>query len=343
MNKVTTVFPKPKLLLNEEIKDIDLLIDQVKNKTYSSVDTEVPCSRFRGTVVKKTSNNIEVVGWQRNISRLQKADVSLPTIIIIKLDLDYVIKDIYLDHDFDGSKGLLCYQGYLDKNLKEKLINQKVNDSFFKLVQIDMLHCFHLSEVLAGILSSLEIFQQKELDYFFEEEVFDTYVRDEDFIIVGAQKMNIKDSPVNYSMELKRAMELIGFNDNGRIYSTEPLDVIFSLEGKEIFNKKISGKKPKRMCLNMKKLAIEGLDYVKSSLVPDSNTAYMCSNLFFQAFIGLLVQVIVMKKFYNNYNYVLHVLTGIQRSNNSPRCIGAVESQGEADKYFPGFNLSEIF
>ncbi len=335
---------QPILLLNEVIDDQDLLIKEVLNRPFASLDTDIPVARFRGTMIKKTGNGVKITGWQRNVSRLQKMDVSLPTIISVDLDENYTVRNINLHESFQGSKGLLCNQAYLNKNLVHKLINKDISqESFFVNVQVSHLHCFHITEVLGGIITGIEIMKEKSLDFLFEEEITDSWVESADFHAIGAQKFNFNPDTCYYQLVFKEAQNKFKFNRNGGVFSNDPVDYLFYLNNELKFKDSMAGSTDKRMCLAIKVLCIKAVNEIKKVSVPFFSGNYLSSNLYFQAFIGLLFQAISMKIYYNNLNYVLHTLNSIQRYDNIPQCVGAVDNQEEASKHFPGFDLSKIF
>jgi len=307
------------------------------------LDTEIPICRFRGTLIKRLADKIKIVGWQRNVSRLQKMDVSFPTIIRMELDNDMGIRMTDVDPSFKGSKGPLCQYRYLDKNLREKFINAKIDDRFFKLIQIGNLHCFHFVEVIGGILSCLQIMDERNMDYIYEEEVIDGYVENRNLNIMGIQRMNFLENPVMYAMVYENALNNIKFNEKGMIYAEEMFPVEFYLDDKKMFTKEFQGINEKKLCSKIKIFCLEALAHLKLIFTQDIQNSFMCSNIFPQAFIGLLVQVVAMKMYYNNSNYVLHCLNGIQHFGDIPRCIGAINSPEEASKYFPLYDLSAIF
>jgi hypothetical protein len=70
-------------------------------------------------------------------------------------------------------------------------------------------------------------------------------------------------------------------------------------------------------------------------------TAYF-TNLNPQAFIGLLTQMLAVRYFGNNYHYIMHVLSGLQRHGNIPLCIGSSLSPAEAKRYFPEFSPGDL-
>ena len=66
------------------------------------------------------------------------------------------------------------------------------------------------------------------------------------------------------------------------------------------------------------------------------------TNLYPLSYIGLLIQSVAIRLFNNNYNYIMHALTSLQRDENGPLCVGAVLNPEEADKHFPGFSFTEL-
>jgi len=285
----------------------------------------------------------EIVGWQRNVSRLQKFDVSLPTIIYIKLDNSLTIREISLDGSFMGSKGLLCNHKYLNVNMKKCLMGMTIDDLFFKHITVENMHCFHITEVMSGILSCLDILAERRIAFLFEQEVLDGYVNGDDLCFVGLHSFSFKEKPARYHAVFKGAFKNVKFNEVGTIFSTEIIPATFYVDGYEVYTSSISGNSSTRICVNIKSFIITGLAAIKKEFTNDLGNSYMCSNLFPQAFIGLFVQSIAMKMFHNNYSFILHILNSIQRNNDVPRCIGSVISFDESKKYFPNYNIEEVF
>ena len=69
MDKQVLLVNKPTLLINEQVDNEEELISRIINNRYSSLDTEIPICRFRGTLIKRLADKIKIVGWQRNVSR----------------------------------------------------------------------------------------------------------------------------------------------------------------------------------------------------------------------------------------------------------------------------------
>jgi hypothetical protein len=335
---------EPTLLLERPRLDPEELIADVKSRRYRSLDADTPVCRFRGTLVTRRGDGLFVVGWQRNVARLQKMELSYPTIITLELDSQRRIRHAALDPCFKGSKGLLCHPPYLDDTLRRVLQDVAIDEGFFKKVQVGLLHCFHVVEVLGGIVSCLEVLDERKLPFLAEDEVADSYWLDKDLYTVGAQRMSHVPDIAHFGFVIHGASEHIRFDESGTVFATAPFPVDVFVNHRPVLHGEIAGARAVSVCQSIKILALEALGHLKPMFVDRAAAnSFMCSNLFPQAFIGLLVQVLGMKMYHNNYNYVLHCLKGIQRFGGAPRCIGAVESIEEAATHFPRLDLAEVF
>lgn len=343
MISLTDIKVEATLLLNNNISDFNKLVDTINNVTYTSLDTNTPIVRFRGTSIKKEHDKILIVGWQRNVSRLQKLDVSLPTVISIQLSLDLIIEDISLDSDFKGSKGLTCHQGYLSKNLKENLLGKKFDSTLYEDIQTSKLHCFHLMEVLAGTLSAHELMVSKNKDVIFEEEALDCQFIGKDYLVVGKQYVDIIDKTFSFTTKFKDARDKFYIDTNGVLLIKEKAIASFYIEDEELFSLDFSAKNQREFCIKAKRLCLGGIKEIQKKYFRDFDSKIMFTNLYVPAYIGLLIQSFSMKLYHNNLNQVLHSLNTVQRYNNIPKCVGAVLNHKEAEEHFPNFDLNELF
>jgi hypothetical protein len=340
----TPALQKPTLLLEHHRLDPDALIAEIKNRRYRSLDPDTPICRFRGTLVTRRGDGLHVVGWQRNVARLQKMEISYPTIITMELDPERRIRHVALDACFKGSKGLLCDHPYLDDTLRRVLQGVQIDERFFQKVQVGLLHCFHVVEVVGGILSCLETLDEQRLPILSEDEVIDSYWLGKDLVTVGAHRMSHVPDVAHFGLVIRGASDHIRFSSNGAIFATAPLPVDVCMNDRHVLRGEIAGARAASVCQGIKTLSLEALGHLKPMFIDRvKENSFMCSNLFPQAFIGLLVQVLGMKMYYNNYSYVLHCLKGFHRFRGTPRCVGAVESAEEAARYFPGFDLASVF
>jgi len=341
---VTRCMPRPRYLLERQNPDWEQLVVDVKQATSTSLASNTPTSRFRGTLIVSTGEGFRVVGWQRNVARLQGMDVSYPTIITLALDQAGCIQDIALDPCFKGSKGLLCDASYLNDNLRSALCGSTIDEQFFTKMQVAALQCFHLVEVVGGIVSGLEILRERGGGYLAEDEVIDAYESGRDLVVTGRQRMSFAEEEVHYSMVFQDVYECVRFDTKGMICSDRPFSVQSYLGDIPICRRDLSGKRGPSVCQELKTLGLELLEHIKPVFVRRAREhSFMCSNLFPQAFIGLMVQMMSMRLYYNNVNYVLHCLSAFQRFRDVPRCIGAVRTLEEARVHFPKFDVASVF
>ena len=329
------------LLFDEEILDDDTLIKMAGRKTYISLDEDVTVCRFRGDLIKKTSYGYEIVSWQRNISRIQKMDASLPTIIKLKVNEKFVVTEIDLQDGFAGSKVILCFRPYLDKVLKHNIIGKKLDLSIVSEIKVENLFCFHLVEVLLGTVSCLQLMNEHNLDYIFEEEVLDSIIDGKNLIVKGKQKFSFSPKVVNYTINLVGVLDYIRFNKAGNIYLAEDVEAVIYKDNEELLRCILNGNSEKRLYLKIRNMSNKLVKVVKKDYTDDDKNLFMCSNLFPQGFIGAFVQCLAMKMYSNNYNYILRCLDGLQRYTNKPRCVGGLKDYAEAEKYFEGFDIME--
>ena len=90
------------------------------------------------------------------------------------------------------------------------------------------------------------------------------------------------------------------------------------------------------------KFILTCINNLKSHMGVDRKVRFLNTNLLPGALVGLIVQAIAMQTFKNNYNYVMHVLTALQRPDNIPKCLGAIKNKMEAETYFKGYDFENL-
>lgn len=343
---VCTIYDKePKLLLGDYSKTVNW-IDRIVNNNFFSLDSEVPTCRYRGTIVdvgNAANGMVKVTGWQRNVSRLRKMDVSLPTIIAMTINKESIIEDIELDSSFKGSKGLMCSRKYLNNNLRNKLLGQKMDRQLLRNIKLEKMHCFHLVEVVGGMYSYYSIIKDEIRSgqgLHFEEEVSDCYVDDRSIIASGIQMFkNMKT--IRYSIRFNEILDKVSFSRNGNMSTQGAVCVEFYMGETLALSDDITIYDCDNGYAELNIFLLRCVKCIRNS-VTESNVRFLCTNLYPAAFTGLMVQGISMRTFKNNYNYVMHVLDSLQRPNNVPVCIGALLDEKEAACYFEGYSLKDL-
>jgi hypothetical protein len=331
---------------NESIDDMKRAIC---DSEYTALDLDKPTLRFRGTLIdaRRGFDHLKITGWQRNIARLRKLDVSLPTIITMTLSGDGIIEDIDFDRSFKGSKGLMCCWSYLNRNLKSQLPGHAFDSSFINLVKQEKMHCAHLFEVLSGIYSYYRILKENNFEdinprqYACEEEAIDSYVDEGSLHSVGKHVFQEKPS-VDYRLTLHDIIGNVGFTNKGTLEMRNGVEASFALNGKQVLNEMVSINSRDTGHTDLAAFLLRCIGAIKKEVCPEKQLRMFNTNLYPRAYIGMLVQSVAIRLFNNNYNYIMHALTALQRSANAPLCVGAISDQDEADRHFPGFSFSEL-
>jgi hypothetical protein len=336
----------PNLLIND-YETIDNIVERINAARVYPLDKVMPTCRFRGTVVKKLNNGIvQITGWQRNFARLRKMDVSLPTIITILLGYDskqnsFIVNEIELDNSFKGSKGILCSATYLDRNVKKQLIGQTFDKKLLKKVKLNSMHCFHLVEVITGMISYVsavreEIICADKESHIFEEEVTDYWSEDEDTAYGCGLHIVKGKEPVSYQLTFPELFSRVRFGRDGDI-NCNALESQFTINGEQIRNDEISLGKEGISNVKLAKMLLGCVWSVQHALQLGLKEPMRCSNLYPSAYLGILTQALSIRHFSNNYHYIMHALTALQRQNGMPLCVGASSGSHEIKVHFPDF------
>lgn len=327
---------EPQVLIKTHKDPADLKKRIVSNRVRP-LDPSLPICRFRGTAVYPGGT---LIGWQRNISRIRKMDVSLPTLITVTLTPEDIIADIDLDSGFKGSKGLMCSQPYLNRNMKRHLLGQRMDDTLFSKIKQRHLHCFHLVEVLLGMTTFyLMAKHEKRTDTpFYEQEIIDCHGSGHDLVAQGRQDVN-GEKDVRYTIHFKDILQRIAFDNSGMLSKVDDLDMDFYLNKALVMNQTINLKDRFGQMLDF---MLSCIDRMKAEVCPDLDIPFRSTNLFPPAILSMLIQASAMHLFNNNYAYVMHVLSALQRRNDAPACVGAIRDEAEANTYFPDYRFGEI-
>lgn len=332
--------------LKVNYQNSETIKDSILSQYFDPLDNSEPACRFRGTIIDNRNivdGSIKIIAWQRNTARIRKLDVSLPTFITLKLSKEEVIEEITLDTSFKGSKGLYCSHKYLNRVLTSKLAGTKFDKSFVSKVKVNNIYCYHLFETLSGAYSFYQLTNTRNKgnlnrQFFKEEEVLDGYMDENSVILSGSHELI--ESKLKHAIVFNDLQSRVSFNKKGYLNIEKEVFVDFFIDN-ELLHSKCVLIKADNFYLDLQKFMIECISLIRERLAPELSQMYN-TNLYPVAYIGLLVQRLAIKTFKNNYNYVSHVLTAIQRHNNTPSCIGAIKDFDEAEKHFPGYSISDL-
>jgi hypothetical protein len=344
---------QPLLLIGsyDSIADVK---ERICTNRLKPLDTSKPASRCRGTVVQAGEEDgaVTLIGWQRNAARLQKMDVSLPAIVTLRLrripsENAYRIVSIDLDKSFRGSKGLLCCGPYLDKNMKNELVGQAFDASLFKKTKLNAMRCFHLVEILHAMISyfgtvSGELSGTGAKALHFEEENTD-YMEDDEkrSCCCGIHLVSGREA-VFYRLVIADLFEKVRFSKEGVMTCRGSLTFEFFLGDQRAIAGEIPISESGSMERGFQKMLLECIRTLQAALGVGQKEKIRFTNLYPMALVGLLTQTLAIRHFSNNYHYIMHALTGLQRRDGIPLCIGASMNMNEVKRYFPGFSSDDL-
>ncbi|MEK3684993.1 hypothetical protein [Paenibacillus sp. FSL R10-2736] len=340
-----TNFPVPKLIVREPL-DTAIIRKKVAYGNYSCTDKLVPMIRARGTNLQTDDEgNLHIIGWQRDITRMRKQDVSLSFMVHLTVSPDGLILEAAVDDLFNGGKGVLCSRDYLEQKLKEELEGQWFDKKLAARLRFDRFKCFHIFEIMSGIYSSYFMHKQHGDTgpgaLFYEEDIVDIYAAEGNLYLTGLQAFSGKED-IKYTVVLYDVFNHITFDQEGYMKLKSPILAEFYLDGELVHTDEIYQKEKDYIFIRMQKFLFVCVEKLKAVLFPDFADKMMNTNLAPGAFIGIIMQAIGIRSFSNNFNYIQYIMTAMQRPRRLPGCIGAILNEEEAAQHFEGFDLSYL-
>jgi hypothetical protein len=327
---------RARLLLPPDVSsDPDELARQAGLGAYVTLDTASPTARYRGTYLTPAADGgTEVVAFQRNVIRVQKMDSSLPTVVRGRLDADGRITEFGLTDTFAGSRGVLCHRPYLNSRLEALLVGRTLDEVPMGELRSSNLGCFHTPEVVSDLVSAHEVRNARGMPTFFEQECLDSVQVGDSLRMFGTQEIR-GIGEVTYRIEIDSLFSQVHFDEVGGIHSRTPLNMRTYVGAEQVAERVVGGQTPPEFLLSLQRGTRSLLRRVGEAFGV-TDPPLLCSNLG-TGLVGVIVLAISAKLYPNNYVYILHCLSGLQRQGGQPRCIGSVQTQAEADTYFSGF------
>ncbi|AZS14175.1 hypothetical protein [Paenibacillus lutimineralis] len=339
-------FPVPKLIVKEQL-DKEIIRRKVAYGNYTCMDKIVPMIRARGTNLQvDESGDLRIIGWQRDITRMRKQDVSLSFMIHLTVSPEGMIKEALVDDMFNGGKGVLCSKDYLESKLKEELEGQLFDRRLVSRLRFDKFKCFHIFEIMSGIYSSYFMYKNELQEgsterLFYEEDIVDIYASEGNLYLAGLQEFKGKE-PVSYMVVLYDVFNNITFDEDGYMKLKSPVQAEFYLNDVLVHSNELYQKEKDYIFIRVQKFLFVCVEKLKVSLFPEFTDKMMNTNLAPSAFIGIIMQAIGIRSFANNFNYIQYIMTAMQRPRKMPGCIGAILNEEEAACHFEGFDLSYL-
>ena len=331
----------PNLLISNNTPVIDIP-EKVVNTPYVSVSKDFIACRLRGTRIEKTATGYNVAAWQRNIARFQKMDTSLPTVITMQLDKDKKITGISLAPEFTGSQGITCSYKYFNRTIKGLLLGKEIIPDNYELFKTKRVHCYHIFEVLMGLLTFFTHFDLIDVNAFDEIETGEVHNLGKDIGMTFTQRFNngLQTECAMYWHDYKNKIK---FQNDGRIININDLDIDFYLDDKLVYSSTLNGDDNQSSIESILSFSSECLKLVAEKIFPIKDIQPFHSMLNPYSSVGLYVQSIALAIYPNNYNYVQHAIRALQRKIDRPYCLGVINDVEEGKKYFPGFSEDDLY
>ena len=306
------------------------------------------CMRYCGIQIEQSCDNgYKIIAWQCNMADIQNYDVKLPTVILMYLDNDRIIKSIDLMPNFKGSQGIACSRSYLDKKLKKILIGEKLTALNTKIIDPYLLCCRHTFELTVGAATLLDSYEEKVAngEICYTEELIRAYI--DDNTISCIDKINVNDYIESTRIDVSDIVGNITYGSIGRIENVNGMKIIgYSFESgewqkiKDVYT--IDADSYQQYVTKIMKIVSGYWVSCKRKMGVKRN--FYFSQIWGPTFFGILSQAIGIKVFNNNYAYFQHCIYGIQRNdNNIPLCIGVTDNIDEMSEVFEDFVIDDLY
>jgi hypothetical protein len=215
--------------------------------------------------------------------------------------------------------------------------------AFIQAATVSRLRCFHLTEVLNGMYSTYRMFKERAGgdSFLTEEEVMDCSL-DDGNCYAGSVHVFGGRPPVNHTLKFNDIFREVRFDRDGRLKGLEKVRIEFFINGEPVLDNTGLLGKSGNMYRDFLTFIVQCTHRVKTEVCGDVNVRFLNTNLFPAALVGLIVQAVAMQIFKNNYSYVMHALTALQRPNGVPLCLGAIRNREEAELYFEGYEFGRL-
>jgi hypothetical protein len=175
----------------------------------------------------------------------------------------------------------------------------------------------------------------------FEEEVTDYWSEDEKTAYGCGLHLMKGKNPVCYQLTFPELFSRVHFDRDGNI-KCNTFKSIFSINGNQVRDDEIILGKEGISNAKLAKMLLGCVWSMQHALQLRSKETIRFSNLYPSAYLGILTQALSIRHFSNNYQYIMHALTALQRHNGIPLCVGASSGSNELKVHFPDFVPEDI-
>lgn len=301
------------------------------------------CQRVTSYVIKENEQGLLCMAWQCNMAEFTSMTVKLPTALQVQIDHLGIVKEIELLKNFKGSQGIPCSSVYLNRRLKEVVLNTSMYDTGFFLHSKLNCDCRHVNELLCGLSALLE---HKEIKNKKECYVYNVSCAKEISTgIMITDEIMVDDQHSISDLDFAFNKSKIEFGKDGGLKKMPKMTLHTELihgESCQKFDSILEDAGTRQALI---------LSFIKMMHTTWKNTGkslgvwrdFCFSNLNPTSFYGLFIQCLALILYPDNFNYFQHSVKGLQRAQGQPLCIGMVETINEAEQCFPSFRVEDLY
>lgn len=284
-----------------------------------------------------------MIGWQCNFASIQNYDICLPTIIVIEVDKYNCISSIRLNKNFKGSQGIPCTFRYLDRRLQTYIGTEFSSKN--NIMSDDLgTGCRHTFEVLYGACAFREwCIKNEETDAWMSEATASYHTEKG---IIAIDRNSVNGSETVTEIDISDFKEYVKYDKNGAICGCRDMKI----EGFAIENKCRSTAGEARTItsdckrdFDIKLMKVLSKHWMESGKRIGIKNKFYFSHLWPTTLFGILVQMFAIVVYSDSYSYFQHCIRGLQKDDNHCACIGVCEDIEECMKYFPDFEIDDLF
>lgn len=324
---------------NTAVSDIPA---KVVYNPYTATHENFLAVRMRGTRIEKTSEGYHVAAWQRNMAQIQKMYSSLPTVITMTLDHERTIQTVQLAPEFTGSQGITCSQAYFNRHLNQILPGNKLTPENVGLFLAKQTHCYHVQEVLLALLTFFAHFDLLDVPQYDEIETGETFAIGNDILCAGTQRFS-DGNLFQFEMCFHGLKNKMKFKQDGTIARIDNVAVDFKSSGEPVIQGVLTGDDTNSCYQSIISFFETVVKHVGNKTYPVKDVMPHHTTLQPHSFLGLMVQLVAIAQYPENYNYVQHAIRGLQRKKEKPYCLGVIKDLEEGKRFYPSLVMDDLY
>lgn len=317
-----------------------MIINEIEEKIKALYLEDSIAQRVVSLSIENTGYNYIITVWQCNMARMKLTDLKLPTVLKITLDMDAIVLDAELMETFKGSQGIPCSYKYLNKHLKKVLTGVSFIDDKKIIKDPSLFQCRHIFELVSGSAAFFR-YSNKELPVNTLYNITKAFEIDGGLILKDSLVINGRE--YNASDVFKFSLSDITIESDGKVSCIKHLYSLFKFENgysyAEPVEQSIDAVGSSNV-IGLLKIFTNNWKKMAKNLNIKHN--FVFTNFLPSSIYGLFIQSLALLLFKDNYNNFQLLLSGLQRKDSVPLCIGIVNDINELQKYFPECSINDL-